>query len=618
MPKQNQENAENSSDTGGGASADLSVRLLAALTQQEIAQLIDALFGVLSLELQKQAIAHLPPDTQQTVKQILAPPHTVESTQATAAQTVSRVKQAQTWSELWQAWDVLVWEASQEEGKYIIQEAHWEPLYFDTYTFIEDLEGVAKNMLPLIETAFEHQFRPDRGFVSALLSAESEVSRGIPDWMEITEGLDLGRCLTTCVLKWEWLNAQPEGHDAFHFVRRIRQSELEFWQIELDSNAVLDFFTQLSEADQQCILTGLTTDRETSIWKSTLDNAHSHWHHLYLHVIQQHAPERYLDNLRETISQQWQNGLPIIEELLAHQNYAESFAVIQETFDALLKAKRGDASWTPESSLLIATLGSYYEGEQGNVKTLLHHYQQTAQGLNQAERANALEIQQIALDQWFNWSTLFKAFAEIPLSASTQQALFSSWRDYVERRSKPRTWGYGTVKTVATWWVPWLIDSITDPQKGANWFQQKISQWVANLPGDKTQLGENYDLLRLLTKDLTEIQNKGQSSYPQFYQVVIRPKEFSTQNNQSRREYLQQYALVDLLDQVMNYWKTHLHHFVPKPESARKSDYTEHAHWIAALKELSPQNYDTLLAQWRTDHQRRSNLWKAMKQLGLS
>ncbi|MBV8883825.1 MAG: hypothetical protein JO235_07470 [Chroococcidiopsidaceae cyanobacterium CP_BM_RX_35] len=38
-----------------------------------------------------------------------------------------------------------------------------------------------------------------------------------------------------------------------------------------------------------------------------------------------------------------------------------------------------------------------------------------------------------------------------------------------------------------------------------------------------------------------------------------------------------------------------LHHFVPKPESARKSDYTEHAHWMAALKELSPQNYETLL-----------------------
>ncbi|MBE9181902.1 hypothetical protein IQ268_25365 [Oculatella sp. LEGE 06141] len=67
----------------------------------------------------------------------------------------------------------------------------------------------------------------------------------------------------------------------------------------------------------------------------------------------------------------------------------------------------------------------------------------------------------------------------------------------------------------------------------------------------------------------------------------------------------------------MNYWKTHLQNFVPKPESASKSDYTVHAKWMVALKELSPQNYETLLAEWRDVHQRRSNLWKAMKQLGL-
>jgi hypothetical protein len=35
------------------------------------------------------------------------------------------------------------------------------------------------------------------------------------------------------------------------------------------------------------------------------------------------------------------------------------------------------------------------------------------------------------------------------------------------------------------------------------------------------------------------------------------------------------------------------------------------------MKELSPQSYETLLAQWQVIHQRRSNLWKAMKQAGL-
>ena len=47
----------------------------------------------------------------------------------------------------------------------------------------------------------------------------------------------------------------------------------------------------------------------------------------------------------------------------------------------------------------------------------------------------------------------------------------------------------------------------------------------------------------------------------------------------------------------MNYWKTHLPIFVPKPEFAVESDYTNHAQWMVALKELSPQSYETLLAQ---------------------
>ncbi|HEY9660214.1 MAG TPA: hypothetical protein V6C65_17285, partial [Allocoleopsis sp.] len=75
----------------------LSDRLLKALTQQELAQLMDALFTVLSPELQEEAIAQLPEDTQQTVKQILVPSSPVESTEASAPQTVSLAKQAQTW-----------------------------------------------------------------------------------------------------------------------------------------------------------------------------------------------------------------------------------------------------------------------------------------------------------------------------------------------------------------------------------------------------------------------------------------------------------------------------------------------------------------------------------------
>ncbi|MBD2771321.1 hypothetical protein [Iningainema tapete] len=50
---------------------------------------------------------------------------------------------------------------------------------------------------------------------------------------------------------------------------------------------------------------------------------------------------------------------------------------------------------------------------------------------------------------------------------------------------------------------------------------------------------------------------------------------------------------------------------------AQKSDYTQHAAWMSALNELAPQDYQKLLSRWRVEHQRRSNLWKAMKNLGL-
>jgi hypothetical protein len=594
-------------------------QLLKALTQLEIARLIDALLGALSSELEEQAISQLPADTQQTVRQILAPSPPQVATKSTVLETVSLAKQAEVWAGLWQEWDTIVCEASEEEGKYIVREADWEEPYFDPTTFIEDLESVANKMQPLIQTAFEHKFSPDPDFITALLDAETDVASGIPDWMEITDGLYLEQHLTRCVLEGEWLNSQEQGQDAFDFMGCIREYEQQFQEVQLNSDTVFEFLIQLPEPDRQVILAGLTANKETALWKSVLANIHSCWQQFYLHLIEQYAPDCYLKQLRTTIPQQWQNGLPIIEELLNEQNYPESLVAIEETINSLLKPNRSDVSWTPETSLLVAIPGLYYDSNSENINTLLRYYQQTAQGLNQTERANALEIQQIGIDRWFNWSRMFAAFVEVPLSEVTRQALFISWRDYVVRRSKPYGWnGYRIVPTVDSWWLCWLIESVDDRQKGVSWFQAQITQWLDNLPSDRTQLGENYDRLRLLTKDLTEIYYQGESGYPQFDLVVIRPQEFSTPSDESRREYLKTSAPDNLFDLVMNYWKVHLHQFVPKPESVQNANYTNHARWMVALKELSPPDYETLLAQWKVVHKRRINLWKAMKQMGVS
>lgn len=603
---------------GHRETANVSNLLLEALTQQEIAQLLDALFEVMSSEQQERAISQLEIETQQTVKQILSSPPTGDRTLASDTQIISSAKQAQTWSELWQQWDAIVHEASAEEGQYIYQEVDWEPPYFDETTFVEDLEEVAAKMRPLIPIAFEREFTPEGDFASALLEAEAEVAGSLPDWMEIVNGLCIERQLTCCVLEWAWLTLQRQGEDAFGLAQCIQEYDGLFCDVVLERDAILDFFSQLPAAQKQRLFDGLSANKETALWKSQLEDVSSPWHCLYLDLVEQYAPDRYLDSLRETIPQQWQNGLPIIEAFLEQQDYPQSQQVIEETLEALLASRR-DISWTPESSLLFVALGLYCDREPGNITTLLRYARQTAEALNQPEKANALEIQQIAFWRWFDWSAMFAAFTEIRVSAATRQALFGCWRDYVARLSKPRTYGYGyiAVKAVKTWWVQWLINSIADSKKGAKWFERKMTQWLADLPGDKTELGEEYDLLRLLTKDLTEIQHGGESDYPQFYRVVIRPQELKSQDERARRDYLQQYAPADLLERAIDYWKAHLHRFVPKPELAQKSNYTEHARSMAALKELSSQDYQILLASWRVDHKRRRNLWKAMKQVDL-
>ena len=106
--------------------------------------------------------------------------------------------------------------------------------------------------------------------------------------------------------------------------------------------------------------------------------------------------------------------------------------------------------------------------------------------------------------------------------------------------------------------------------------------------------------------------------YPRFFQVVIDPRNLSTCDDASRQAYLRQYAMDDLWDHVMAYWLGNLHHLVPKPERAEKSVYTKHAQWMAALQELAPAAYMTMLGQWQVAHKRRINLWKAMAEQGLT
>ncbi|NJL63115.1 MAG: hypothetical protein HC903_16380 [Methylacidiphilales bacterium] len=210
-------------------------------------------------------------------------------------------------------------------------------------------------------------------------------------------------------------------------------------------------------------------------------------------------------------------------------------------------------------------------------------------------------------------------FTETQVTENTRQALLNFWRDSIIKLCTPHSYlnFYTREQTVSIWWLHWLLDSITSEKTGKAWFGEQAIAWLANLPGDRGELGGEYGVLRLLTKDLSDILYQGKCPYPKFYEVVVAPSQQSTPDDTSRRKYLQEYAPLDLWERVMDYWRANLHNFVPKPEMSQNSDYSTNAAWMSALKELSPQSYQRLLSEWKVNHQRRRNLWKAMGSLGL-
>ena len=604
--------------------------LFEALTKQEMIRLLDALWATLWATLpsdrQNEVLDQLSPDTRQTVQYILSPPDSDGAADVAPDKPMSTAKLEQTWNKLWNEWYAVVDEASQEDGQYVIQDHSWEPPYFDESAVIDDLEEIAKKIRPLIPHAIEHSFSPDEGFAEAIAMMEDEISAGMPEWIYV-EGFYLEENLTICLLEWEWLsfirNAEIEGEapDAFAFAQSILKLENSFSQVALDSEKLWDFFTQLPEADQETIFRGLAQHKETPPWQKVLKNTYSHWHAFYMHCVDKYSPEQYLGNLRETIAQQWQNGLTVIEDLLAKQEYQEGLKVVQETIPSMLKREQIRDGWTPETRLLYPLVQRHDNDNARlqNHKTLLNYYQRISKGLGQNEVVKALSLQFTTFEHCFNWEAMFKAFAETTVSEQVRQALFASWRDYIIQRAKPSAWRWDWNRSESrdSWWLYWLIESVVDDQTGAAWFQRQMTDWLTQLPGTKQELGEDYDFLRLLTKDLSEIDNRQKEQYPQFYAVVIRPGELKSPDEVSRRAYLKQAASDDMLYQVMGYWKAYLPNFVPRPENVEKADYTAHARWMAALRELAPQSYAVLLDKWRTDHHRRRNLWQAMTKAGL-
>ena len=85
----------------------------------------------------------------------------------------------------------------------------------------------------------------------------------------------------------------------------------------------------------------------------------------------------------------------------------------------------------------------------------------------------------------------------------------------------------------------------------------------------------------------------------------------------SRRKWLERLGVSSLTAELLAFWKRNAHRMAPDPGGVMGADYKSCADWARALWEINPASCERLLAQWSVVHQRRRNLWRALRTKGL-
>jgi hypothetical protein len=129
------------------------MRILEALTREQVTHLLDTVLKMRGKQGMEKLLGALDEDVASTLARLLQP----------GAASQKRI----------------VSELGDEEGRYAEREHHWEEPYFAAQDFASDLDEVAEQMLPMLETVHEIGDDGDDLFEGALTDIEM-VSNPIP------------------------------------------------------------------------------------------------------------------------------------------------------------------------------------------------------------------------------------------------------------------------------------------------------------------------------------------------------------------------------------------------------------------------------------------------------
>ena len=580
------------------------------MTHEQLESLLDVLFGLLDGEKRKSLLSAVTEEIADALSQILDP----KKRPSNHALTDSRYQE--NWEEIWSRWHDCTIELGDEDGRYVYQEHHWEVPEFDGSALSEDLERISEELLPLLDEVYRLAIETDEFFEEELNEIEDGII-GYPEWMgaEHAECL-LGPSTTTSFLGWEWLAASSKEQPATEFLTRISTFKDGLKIIDLDRGEFIGFFMSLPSNVQKQLFEHIRANKDNPDWKERLRSSYSEWHGVYHSLSAAFDFDEYLGDCLKHLHEDWEYGLPLIENLLERNDYAQAEKLIEQTFSSFLRLKQ-DKKWLPEDSLLVDT-GPYHSREKkGGIIKLLQQWILTAGKVGNQERADMLSLQLVIYSTPYQWDPVVDCYMKLTRTAHRQNAekLMGRWKNFVSKNSLVSPSDFPDVPNNT--WIHWLIETGGAKKRNACWFSENVRNWLALLSKDLRQLKAQQNLVLTLTEDLALIAPK-KNRFRRLLAVISCDQYLNKECSSFRRKWLKNMEVERISTMLATFWKDNILAFVPNPSDAFSSLYSEHAEWILAVEEVNPKACSEIIRKWEIDHKRRRNLWGTLREAGFS
>lgn len=586
-------------------SKNIGQRINKALTCEQTDKLLTAFFSSLSGEQIAELLASLSSDTAETISKLIAP----ENRKSGSRQANSTAKNIEIWNDLWEKWHEIVADVGEEEGRYAYQENHWEPPCFDGSALADDLDKIAEKMLPLLDTIHETGYTDPDIFAAAIDEIEDQVKL-YPEWMSDFdhEEIYVKKNVTRCVLQWEKLHSESTTE----FVKRLATLQNE-WHCQLDNNAFIDFCDCLPDVEKREVYDHITENSQETFWQKTLDSTWSAWHHVYHSLSQLLDQGAYLENCARLLQKNWRYGLPVIDELMQKGEDAKAEETISQTVGSYINSY-GKRKWAIESTLLINALAYGYGEPEETLCEVLEKWLSISERGRRDEKVAALKFQLAAYRNPYDWEEIATVYHEISQQSSTDLAekLFNQWKFYVVTD----TFGlnFGDQDNSQDCWLRWLVDLGTDKKKNGAWFSKQVEKWLGKIRKTRLSLSRfQQKAFFLLTKDVLELSGD-KENFVNLYKIVGQWGYSGRPADNARQLLLKKMQISEFIPSLLATWCEVIERFMPDPAKNHKSRYDEHARWLAAAYELDKKGYQRVVNRWKSDHQRRRNLWKALQE----